>query len=194
MRSTYEPADAAELFRGLEVPWWVAGGWALDLWLGASVRIHEDLDLAVLRPDQRAVLGRLAGWDLRLATAPDVLRPLRPDEEVGSPPHAIWCRPPEAEDWAFELLLNDAEGSDWLFRRDHGVRAPLETVGGRTASGIPFLHPEFVLLFKAKHVRERDVEDFERVLPRLEPNRRRWLAGAIERVHPAHPWIAALDP
>jgi len=32
----------------------------------------------------------------------------------------------------------------------------------------------------------------EAVVPRLEPERRRWLAEALELVHPGHPWLAEL--
>ncbi len=51
-----------------------------------------------------------------------------------------------------------------------------------TDDGIPYGRPEIVLLFKAKYaVRDRDQADFEAVVPRLEPERRRWLAEALER-------------
>ena len=40
--------------------------------------------------------------------------------------------------------------------------------------------------------RDRDQADFEAVVPRLEPERRLWLAQALDRVHRHHPWRAAL--
>jgi hypothetical protein len=50
-----------------------------------------------------------------------------------------------------------------------------------------------LLLYKAKHAdRERDQRDFEAVLPHLEPERRRWLAEALELVHPGHAWLPRL--
>ena len=52
--------------------------------------------------------------------------------------------------------------------------------------------PEVVLLFKAKHAREKDDGDFDAALPHLEPERRRWLADALELVHPGHRWLARL--
>jgi len=39
------PDDAVELLRGLDVPWWIAGGWSLDLFLGYESRPHVDLDV-----------------------------------------------------------------------------------------------------------------------------------------------------
>jgi hypothetical protein len=58
--------------------------------------------------------------------------------------------------------------------------------------GIPYGRPEIVLLYKAKHARPKDDADFAAVLPLLEPGRRRWLADALELVHPGHRWLAAI--
>jgi hypothetical protein len=58
--------------------------------------------------------------------------------------------------------------------------------------GVPYLAPEIVLLFKAKHPRAKDQSDFAGVLPVLGPIRRAWLAAALRRTHPGHRWITAL--
>ena len=63
----------------------------------------------------------------------------------------------------------------------------------RSEDGIPYGRPEIVLLFKARHSdRPKDEADFAAVLPRLGPARRRWLADALELVHPGHPWLERL--
>ena len=46
----------------MAAPWWVAGGWAIDLTLGHQTRKHEDLDVLVLRRDQAWVREELLGW------------------------------------------------------------------------------------------------------------------------------------
>jgi hypothetical protein len=55
------------------------------------------------------------------------------------------------------------------------------------------LAPQIVLLFKARHHRPKDLADFTGVPPRLNPARRAWLAAALARVHPGHPWISELQ-
>ena len=45
----------------------IAGGWAIDLFLGRQTRPHHDLDIQILRRDQAALRGLLADWDLHLA-------------------------------------------------------------------------------------------------------------------------------
>jgi hypothetical protein len=56
------PHEATGLLAGLRVPWWIAGGWALDLFLEKSTRLHSDLDIGVFRRDIATVIASLAGW------------------------------------------------------------------------------------------------------------------------------------
>jgi hypothetical protein len=62
-----DPWEARDLFDGLDAPWWVAGGWAIDLGLGRTTRDHGDIDIEVLRRDQLVVQSHLRGWELYLA-------------------------------------------------------------------------------------------------------------------------------
>jgi hypothetical protein len=193
MNSSHSPQDAKRLLAGVDASWWIAGGWAIDLWLEEQTREHLDLDIAVLRTEQRPFWEFLKGWDLYQGTdQPGVLEPWNGVGVVPPPRHAIWCRPTTTDGWAFEILLNDSQEGDWLFRRDHSVSLPLETLGGRSHDGVPYLCPEVVLLYKAKNVRPNDQLDFERAADVLAADARSWLASAIERVHPSHPWIAVL--
>ena len=41
------PEDITQLLSGVRTPWYVASGWALDLYRGAQTREHEDLEIAV---------------------------------------------------------------------------------------------------------------------------------------------------
>jgi len=72
--------DLAPLLAGMAFPWWVAGGWAIDLFVGHQTRLHDDLDVLVLRRDQLAVHQALRGWDLHAADPPGTLRPWAPGE------------------------------------------------------------------------------------------------------------------
>jgi len=191
MESTHTPRDAKELFGDLP-GWWIAGGWAIDLWLGSQTREHVDLDIATLRKNQRIFWRRLDGWDLHLGTAPDVVEPWPTPGAVPSPLHAVWCRRTPTSPWAFEILLNDSNSTDWLFRRDHSVRVPLAQIGRMTSEEIPYLVPEIVLLYKAKNVRENDERDFEAALPSLSTEQKTWMRRALDVVHPGHAWSAKL--
>jgi hypothetical protein len=89
---------------GYRHPWWVAGGWALDLLLGARTRPHADLEISILAADQQALLRHLHGWDLRLA-APGQSLPRWDGRRIQPPFHQVWARrgpggPSTAEEFA----------------------------------------------------------------------------------------------
>jgi hypothetical protein len=65
--ATDAPGELATLLDGLPVRWWVAGGRAINLFVGSYSRRHQDLDVAVLRPDQLTVQANLDHWDLRVS-------------------------------------------------------------------------------------------------------------------------------
>ncbi|HUP18207.1 MAG TPA: hypothetical protein VM848_19420 [Acidimicrobiia bacterium] len=68
--SLYKPADIAHLFKDLSAWWAVAGGWAIDCFMGSETRSHADLDIAVLRRDAQLIRQQLVGWDLHVVASP----------------------------------------------------------------------------------------------------------------------------
>jgi len=184
-----EPRRVARVMEGFPRAWFVAGGWAIDLFLGRETREHEDVEIAVLRADQEEVRRHLAGWTFE-KIVDRVREPWREEEQLKPPVHEIHARSPGGE--TVEILLNEAVGDLWRFRRNLDVARPLMEIGLRSADGIPFLVPEVVLLYKAKAPRPRDEQDLAAVLPRLDAGRRGWLLRALEACHPGHPWIPRL--
>ena len=75
---------------------------------------------------------------------------------------------------------------------DETIRLPYRGIIRRTPDGIPYLTPELVLLFKAKHARAKDQADFDATIPYLTSDQRATLAGLLARAHPGHRWIAQL--
>jgi aminoglycoside-2''-adenylyltransferase len=185
------PHEVAALLAGIACPWWIAGGWALDLFLGDQTRAHEDLDVGILRRDVIDVLTYLSGWEVFEAQSQMLYR-LEGCEHPRLNVNSLWCRPAHAQCWSFELMLDEAQGKDWVFRRRPTVRMPLANVIKRTQEGIPYLTPEIQLLYKARHPRAKDRDDFVRVLPRLASDERTWLSEALSAIDPEHAWLAKL--
>jgi hypothetical protein len=180
---------AASLMDGYGAPWCVAGGWAVDLFLGRRTRPHADLDLAIFRGDEQRLHEHLAGWTLELAVS-GVLQPWVPGERILRAVHEIWARSPDGG--RLELLLNEHAGTEWIYRRDPAVRCPLAEVVTRSQAGVPVLCPAVVLLYKSRASRETDEHDFEQLLPALPAPQRRWLREALALAHPGHPWEGRL--
>ena len=188
----FDPSRLLEVMGGFAAPWWVAGGWALDLWLGRETRTHQDVDLAILRGDQHKLYDTLHHWELYYATTDHRLVPLGPGQWLEPPLHGVWARPAPDAPWLCEFLLNEHEGAYWLYRRNPMVRMPLAEMGSVISGGIPILVPEIVLLYKAHEGTEKDEADFRAVLPHLSPSAVAWLVQALEETTSEHPWTAQL--
>lgn len=176
--------EVQRLLEPVEVPWWIAGGLAIDLFVGRRTRPHEDTDVQILRGSEAAIARQLAGWELYTAKE-GRLTPWSVDDNA----HAIWCRPTPTAPWALELLVGDVIDGRWLYRRDPRVSRAIEELGDRTRDGVPFVCPEIQLLFKSKTVRSKDEADFRVTLPLLDRAARAWLREALSIAAPAHRWL-----
>jgi hypothetical protein len=185
------PDDVRASLVEINLPWWVAGGWALDLFLGLQTRPHGDFDVGVLRRDVTNIAAALSGWDLFEAQSGMLYR-LGHSELPRPEVNSLWCRPRNTHGWSLELMLDEADGDEWLFRRLPTIRMPLARAIKRTEDGIPYLTPEIQLLYKARGTREKDQRDFERVMERLGPDERSWLYDALSRIDPQHVWLTEL--
>jgi hypothetical protein len=170
----------------------VCGGWAIDLFLDRVTRSHKDVDVAVRRQDQRAIQSYLTSHGWRLEKAVDgALIPWATDEHISLPDHVIWCKHSTFDPNFFELLFNEVDATVFRFRRDPSITCSVRQMSQHTASGIPILAPEIVLLYKASNPsQEGYTADFVHVLPRLSLEQRDWLYTNLVKQHPGHAWLA----
>lgn len=189
-----EVRKVAEVFSAYSRPWFIAGGWASDLFLGRVTREHEDVDVAVLRPHQLALREHLRRWDVRYAdpNVRGVRLPWPAGQWLTLPVHELHAGRPSGDPAHVEVLLNEAVGPDWLYRRDPRVRLPLVRLALTSPDGIPFLAPEVVLLYKSKNPGPTDEQDFRACLPHLGPERAGWLVRALDLCDPEHGWLGVL--
>ncbi len=186
--------EASQLFRALSIPWWVAGGVAIDLFVGRTTREHDDFDVLILRRDQLVMQGYLKGWDLHRTNQPG-LKPWLAGEYLGLGVNQVWCRRTPDSLWALEVMFMDTVGDRWVFRRAPSIGGSLASLGRETPEGIPYLSPEIQLLYKARQEPTvKDERDFEAVLPLLNETQKLWLQSALKVQFPGrHPWSRRLD-
>lgn len=192
---TWDPAplsEVASLFSAAAVPWWVAGGYAIELAVGRAFRDHADVDVLVLRRDQLAVQETLGSWEWWAADPPGTLRPWRRGELLPAGVDDVWCRPSAAAPWRIQVMLDETEGDEWVSRRNPAVRRAVAGLGGVSADGIPYLAPEVQLFAKARDTRPKDEQDFAAALPVLDGPQRQWLAEALRKTFGEHPWLDRL--
>lgn len=199
------------------VRWAVCGGFALELYLGASIRSHGDLDLSVPEDDRDRVrlLMLDKGWRVYEFLGQGRMRPLRADMpseqgrnlmcvKDGCELVTFWpCDEPGVvlHEWHpfgirtlnyMEFLFHDRAEDAYLFGA--GVRRALDRAVLRR-NGIPFLAPELVLLYKAAQPeRAANLKDFETVLPTMEEERRSWFLAAMHTLYPGgHEWLISSE-
>ncbi|MFF8659337.1 nucleotidyltransferase domain-containing protein [Streptomyces huasconensis] len=186
----WHPEQVAERLRGVNAPWCVAAGWALDLFRGEQTRPHGDLEIAVPAAAYPEIRDRFPEYVFDAAGSGRVWAAA--GAEALAATHQTWLRDPATGQFLFDVFREPHEGGTWICRRDESLRLPYDAIIERTAEGVPYLMPELVLLFKAKARRPKDQADFEGVVPLLGRARRRVLREWLERVHPGHPWLAEL--
>lgn len=121
---SWHPRGVAQLFSPLTVPWLIAGGWVLDLFLGEQTRNHDDIDVQILRRDQQAVRSLLQEWDIQAVIHPAAhpnswpFHTWEPDTQLDVEVYNTWCRPSKTSLWMLELMIEDSRDDQWIFRRD----------------------------------------------------------------------------
>lgn len=192
----WDPLSAREvagLMMRTDRPWLIAGGHAIDLFVGRLTREHADIDVLLLRRDQQAAHEALAGWELFAADPPGQLRPWSAGETLPVGVRDIWCRPGPEAPWKLQFMLDEADGDTWVSRRNPEVRRPLGELRHTSASGLPFLAPEVQLFYKARGQRPKDELDLSTALPHLSVTQRNWLRQALVLTAPGHAWLSRLE-
>lgn len=190
--SCWTPSDVARHLAGIATPWYVAAGWALDLFRGRQTREHGDIEIAIPAASFPEVRSRFPGYVFDGAGSGRIWEDATPD--VLAAIHQTWLRDPATGNYLLDVFREPHEGDTWICRRDETIRLPYRDITHHTHNGIPYLTPELVLLFKAKHARRKDQADFDATVPHMTPAQREKLAELLARAHPGHPWLADLQP
>lgn len=184
--------EVAALLQNFQPEWFVAGGWAIDLFLGEETRYHSDVEIAVFRQDQIALRNYLDGWILKKAVSGKLIE-WQHGEILKLPVHEIHCFNSESKPDRLEVLLNELDGDEWRFRRNPRICKPRSEIFLTSNRGVKFLRPEIVLLYKSKNPRPKDEQDFDNVLENLGADSTNWLRNALVNCYPNHLWLSRLN-
>jgi hypothetical protein len=184
------PSGVARHLAGVATPWYVAAGWALDLFRGGQTRKHGDIEIAIPAASFPTVRNCFPGYVFDAVDSGRIWEDAKPD--VLAATYQTWLRDPATGNYLLDVFREPHDGDTWICRRDETIRLRYSDIIHHTRDGIPYLAPELVLLFKAKHARQKDRADFDATVPHMTPAQRETLAELLARAHPAHPWLAAL--
>jgi hypothetical protein len=185
-------AETVALLADAPFQWCLGGGYAVEQFLGAPIRTHDDVDVVVFRGDQLKCQRWLAGWELYAADPPGTLRKWRKDEFLPFGVHDIWGYKPPSDSWQLQLMLAEVDGDDWYNRRNPLIRGRRDDLIVEY-NGLPCIRIEVQLMYKSKGLRPKDELDFQAALPRMSAASKRWLKNALLILYPdRHPWLEAL--
>ncbi|WP_228925509.1 nucleotidyltransferase domain-containing protein [Streptomyces sp. DH7] len=188
--SSWTPGEVAQRLAGISSPWCVAAGWALDLFRGRQTRDHGDIEIAIPEAGFPEVRDRFPGYVFDAAGSGRIWEGAPP--ETLAAVHQTWLRDPATGSYLLDVFREPHDGDIWICRRDETIRLPYSEIVHHTPEGIPYLAPELVLLFKAKHARPKDRRDFDATVPHLTGAQRATLEELLARVHPGHAWLTDL--
>jgi hypothetical protein len=124
----WQPREVAERLAGVATPWYVAAGWALDLFRGGPTREHNDLEIGVPTAGFDAVRAALAGYEFHVVGAG---RRWSLDSSAFALMHQTWVREPVTGVYRVDVFREPHEGRTWICRRDETVRARMARVTSR---------------------------------------------------------------
>lgn len=186
--------EVYSLFQGASFPWWIAGGLAIELAVGRTIRSHGDIDVLVLRRDQGLVRNILADWDCWAADPPGHLRPWGVKETLSFGVQDIWCRKTENDSWQLQLMIDESDENGWVSRKDPNIKLSINEITHVTVSSIPYLAPHVILFYTAKNPEGKHQIDFDALIQNKVPFDRTWLLQSVSNFYgSSHPWVKQLE-
>jgi hypothetical protein len=149
---SFDPVVAvARVMRGYRHPWFVSGGWAIDLFVGRVTREHTDIEVGAFFPHQDALRRHLRDWELA-RIRDDAWEPWADGDTIELPEFQIQARSSRRSPHVFDLFLNPLDGGEGLSRRHRDLRRAAKDIAARTVGcggvphDVPYLVPEVQLL------------------------------------------------
>lgn len=212
----------------INLDWAVCGGDAIDMFVGRKTRDHKDIDIAVFWDQRDRLLAYLLQGNWRIFEPENgLLREITCLDDDLKRNDNLWCisrgsaayqidrkhdrffnittsrKHQDSLDF-IEFLFNKRIGNQFIYKRDSNIKHSHAIL--HDDSGIPYLTPELVLLYKSIFVRYIDSSlpsdmdmvkcyrhDFDVASPMLSGQQKYWLASALKLSYPhGHEWLDSL--
>lgn len=182
-----DPSTIGDFMDGFDRPWWIVGGWSLEVFTGVS-REHEDMDISIFAGDAgafRQFLGeRWTPWNVDESW----FRPFDDRFPDVAPDSQIWVRRDARSPWILDVPLTAGSEGRWTNKRFPEHTEDLDQVTWVAPDGLRYAKPEVTMMFKAAQSRDKDRHDAEVTLPLLGADARRWLGSTVAQWDPEHSW------
>jgi len=162
-------------------PWFIAGGWAIDLFLNKETREHEDIEIGIYRKNQMQ-LYRYFGKQKKyyIDNTSRIGKEERREwnkEYLRLPIYEVYV---EYEGLEIKVVLNEKDEDNWIYRINEKIRLNEEKAILYNENEIPYLCPEIVLFHKSKYMRDKDIADISNASKKMDGSQKKWLMDSIE--------------
>jgi hypothetical protein len=118
--------DAIELIKvellmeSFERPWFIAGGWTIDLALGEVTREHKDMDICIFRENIDYALTYFKEWEIRVAIPGE--HRLEPYKSLSDLDLPRYCLHLFKGDEFLEILATEQIENEVIFRKNRNIK------------------------------------------------------------------------
>ena len=162
-------------------PWFVVGGWAIDLFLDKETRVHSDIEIGIYRKHQMHLYRYFESSKKYFINNKSRIGKHEKKEwnkeYLQLPIHELYI---EYKGMKLEVLLNERDEDNWIYRRDKEIKLDERKAILFTEKRISYLCPEAVLLYKTKELRDKDCEDIVNASRKMNKTQINWLIENIK--------------
>lgn len=116
----WKPHDVARRLAGISAPWYIAAGWALDLFRGEQTREHHDIEIGVPAGQFPEIREHFAEFTFEAVGAARIWESATP--QVLSATRQTWLREPATGHYLLDVFREPHDGEVWIYRRDETIR------------------------------------------------------------------------
>ncbi len=161
--------------------WFIAGGWAIDLFLNRETRVHDDIEIGIYRKNQMQLYRYFEKYKKYYINNKSHIGKHEKQawnrEYLRLPIHELYI---EHEKLELEVLINEKDEGHWVYGRNENVKLDEKKIIQFTEDRIPYLCPEIVVLYKTTEMRSKDVEDIANALGKINETQKKWLFESID--------------
>ncbi|MCE4956286.1 nucleotidyltransferase domain-containing protein [Macrococcoides caseolyticum] len=179
MRTDFEnwnPVSIKELIKIMShanFTWILAGGHALDQYVGYESREHGDLDILIDIKYLSDALSYFNNFNIFLARNGKLKKYNMNQVFVND---SLWISKNAKSPFILQILFFESANDNWIYKRNKSIKLNKDKIYF-ISDDIKILNPEIQLLYKmASHlVRKKDIDDYNLVYPQLSSNQQDWL-------------------
>ncbi|MHA7966703.1 nucleotidyltransferase domain-containing protein [Paenibacillus sp. CAU 1782] len=178
------------LMKSFNRPWFIAGGWTIDLAIGEVTRTHKDMDICIFRSDIEYVISYFHDWEIQVAIPGESrLEPFQSISDLDLPRYCLHLF--KDEDF-IEILATELIEDEVIFRKNRNIKMHINNfIKGSLER--PFVNPAWQLLFKSLGTRTEDEHDFKIYLERMKDKQsKQWLLESMIKTNGNKDWIKDL--